>query len=93
MLVVVNLRVALDESRQQALARHEASCELERRQAESRLKDQVVDRHERDLRGTISGVGTEAFVGGDELVVKDRLKGRRDLYSGALDVRGDDRGL
>jgi hypothetical protein len=32
-------------------------------------------------------------MGGDELVVKDRLESRRDLCSGALDVRGDDRRL
>jgi len=49
----------------------------------------VVDRHERDLRGAISGVGEEAFVGGDELVVKDHPEGGRDLLAGALDVRGD----
>src|ERR1039458_6236852 len=89
----MNLGVASDKSRQQTLALKEACRELERRQAERSLKDQMVDRHERDLRGAIAGIGKEAIVGGDKLVVKDRLEGRRDLLTGTLDVRGDNRRL
>jgi hypothetical protein len=89
----VDLRIAGEESWQQLLARHEARGELERRETQGGLEDQVVDRHERDLRSTIARIGEEAFMGCDELVVEDRLECWRDLLAGAPDMRGDRGGL
>ncbi len=53
----------------------------------------MVDRHERDLRAAIPGIGEQAVVSCHELVVKDRLESRRDTLARALDMRSDQRRL
>ena len=91
LLVVVDLRVAVDESRQQALAFQVAGDEVERGEAEGPLEDQVVEGDEADLCLGVGGIGDEPLVGLDQGDVEDRPKGRRDLLAGALDVGGDRR--
>ena len=81
-LVVVDPAVPGHESGQQALALHEAGRELVCGQPERRLQHEVVDRHERHLRGHVSWMGCEALVRRHQPLVADRPE-RREICSRA----------
>ena len=78
-LVVVDVRVAVDEARQQPLALEVVGGEAECGQAERALKDQVVDRHEADLGREVPGAATSSSWASTSASSKMLAKGRRDL--------------
>src|SRR5438270_4781084 len=93
LLVVVDLRVSVDEAGEQPFVFEKAGGELERRQTEGALDDLVIERDEDDLCLDVSRIADEPVVRGHELVVENRAERRRDLVAGALDMLGYQRGL
>src|SRR4051794_31704791 len=89
-LVVVDERVAVDETAEEVVLAQVVGDELERRQAERALEDLVVERDEADLRGEVAGRGDQLFVVTDEDLVEDLAEGVGDALAGAVDVGGDD---
>ena len=65
-LVVVDLRVALDEAGQQLVVVEVVGDEFEGRQAEGGLEDLVVEGYEADLGGQVAGRFDELLVRFDE---------------------------
>jgi hypothetical protein len=92
-LVVVDLRVALDEAGKKALFGQIVRRELEGGQAEGALEDQVVERHEGDLGRLALWLGDESLVELHKGPVEEPLKSGRDVLAATLDVGGDQIGL
>jgi len=88
-LVVVNLRVTLGEPGQQPFALEVLHDELEGRETERGLQDQVVQGDEADLCREVAGLCHQALVRLDQRHVKDSAKGRGKLPPRAIDMLGN----
>jgi hypothetical protein len=73
-LVVMDLRIALDEAGKKRFALQVLGGESKRRQTERALEDEVVDRYEADLRGEVRGCSDQVLVSLAQCFVEDLLE-------------------
>ena len=89
LLVVVDLRVALDEAGQQLLSLEVAGDEIEGGQPERALDDHVVGGDEVDLGAGVRRLGHESLVRLNQRLVEDRRERGRELLARPCDVLAD----
>src|SRR3954452_10880429 len=88
-LVVMDLRIALDETGQQTVLVEVVGDELEARQSERAFEHEVVERDEADLRGQVAGIDEQLLMRLDECDVEDLAEGVADALAGPRHMRTD----